>query len=131
MRRDILTRATAKMSPIRLNSRTTGPGTKIALLESMILRAGSRVLIIHRRLFSEDSARIFAGVVDGYDAGIAKVRGHTWLRNIFDAEFMRKEDQRTKIISLSSGTLMVYELPDDTDMASLKFVTEKDGRVMM
>lgn len=97
----------------------------------MILEAGSKVLIVHRRLFENDHSRFFLGVVDDYDLGVAKVRGNTWLRDPFTAQFLKKDDLRTKIVAVASGTLMVYELPPETDMKLLRFFTEKGGRLTL
>jgi len=85
----------------------------------MILETGSKILVAHRRLFAGDHARFFAGVVEGYEAGIVRVCGHTWQMDAYQGTFQRKEDERTKLLSLSSGTLIVYVLPSTADMASL------------
>ena len=47
----------------------------------MILAQGDKVMIVHRRLYQGDNSRYFVGVVDGYSDGIAKVSGHSWLRD--------------------------------------------------
>ena len=90
----------------------------------MILEQGDKVMIVHRRLYQEDCSRYFVGVVDGYADGIAKVTGHTWLRDNDAGRFIVKKDPRTKIFSLQSGTLIVYQLPGDVDMAKLSFVED-------
>src|SRR4051812_17944098 len=87
----------------------------------MILDPGCRVLIAHRRLYENDGPRFFVGTVDGYEAGVARVTGYSWVRDIFSGVFVKKTDIRTKIIALSSGTLIAYELPTDLDIARLKF----------
>lgn len=97
----------------------------------MILEEGSKVLIIHRRLFEGDNARFFVGVVDAYEQGVAKVRGHTWIRDSFSPGFFQKHDRRTKIASISSGTLLVYELPSETEMGKLKFSVNDEGKILL
>ena len=87
----------------------------------MILETSSKVLISHRRLYDGDHTRFFVGVVEGYEAGIVRVCGHTWLRDGYQGLFRRKDDERTKVFSLASGTVMVYALPSTTDMTSLRF----------
>ena len=87
----------------------------------MILEAGSKVLLAHRRLFESDSVRFFVGVVDDYEAGMARITGHTWLRDGYRGIFTKKSDGRTKVISLSSGTIIVYQLPSTVQMSSLRF----------
>ena len=88
----------------------------------MILEPGSKVLIAHRRLFDSDSGRFFIASVDAYEAGIARVTGHTWVRDTTFGKFQRKPAGVTKVISLSSGSLIVYALPDSLDLTSAMFV---------
>jgi hypothetical protein len=47
----------------------------------MLLSNGAKVLVCHRRLFAEDQARYFFGVVEDYCEGIAKVSGFSWTRD--------------------------------------------------
>ncbi len=91
----------------------------------MILTVGSKVVISHRRLFNEDQPRIFAGTVDGYEAGIVKVTGYTWVRDVTEG-FTRKVDQRTKIVAIASGTMIFYEIPRSVAIESLEI--EQDGK---
>jgi hypothetical protein len=108
-----------------------GPNRAEALLEpaapnpsgSMILETGLPVLIFHRRLYEGDHMRHFLGVVEGYEAGVARVTGHTWVRDAYTGEFLRKNDARTKLISLSSGTLIAYQLPSTVDLDSVRIET--------
>ena len=86
----------------------------------MILESGSKALIVHRRLYDGDSARYFVASVDAYEQGVARVTGHTWIMDQLSGTFIRKPDSRTKIVSLSSGTLIVYQLPVSADLPHLK-----------
>lgn len=87
----------------------------------MILESGMKVLVTHRRLYENDHNRYFTGIVEGYENGLARVTGNTWVRHAFSGDFKRKEDLRTKIISLASGTLIVYQLPSSVDVDQLTF----------
>ena len=78
----------------------------------MILKTGDKVLIVHRRLYETDRARFFAGAVEEYDHGVARVTGYTFVRETLDGQFIRKEERRTKIFSIASGTLIVYQIRD-------------------
>jgi hypothetical protein len=93
----------------------------------MILEPGHKILVTHRRLYDTDHGRFFTGVVEGYEAGIARITGHTWVFDNYRGAFQRKEDPRTKIVSLSSGTVIVYQLPEAVDLDSLSVVVEKTG----
>jgi hypothetical protein len=81
----------------------------------MLLSNGAKVLVCHRRLFSEDQSRFFFGVVEDYSEGIAKVSGFTWTRDPTHG-FQRKADRRTKLIAVASGSVIVYELGREIDL---------------
>ncbi len=87
----------------------------------MILESGSKILVAHRRLFDTDGARFFVGTIDGYEAGVARATGYSWVRDLYSGKFIRKNEQRTKIFAVGSGTLIVYSLPNSIDMSRLKF----------
>ncbi|MEQ1891874.1 MAG: hypothetical protein ABL998_04965 [Planctomycetota bacterium] len=90
----------------------------------MILENGSKVFISHRRLFEGDHARYFVGIVEAYENGIARVCGHTWTRDGYQGQYRRKDDERTKIIALTSGAVMLYALPSHVDLASARMTSE-------
>ena len=85
----------------------------------MVLASGSKILVCHRRLFNEDQPRYFVGVVKACDGAIVKVAGFSWTRDPA-AGFVRKEDERTKIVALSSGMVLVYELPMEVDVERVR-----------
>ncbi len=87
----------------------------------MVLTTGSKVLIVHRRLFEADHPRYFVGQIDGYENGIAKVTGYTFAYDVLDGHFDRKSDRRTKIFSLTSGSVFCYELPRETKIEAIVF----------
>lgn len=97
----------------------------------MILNPGTKVLILHRRLFEKDSERFFLGVVDEFENGLAKVTGTTWVRDFSMHLITPKEGTRTKIFAMSSGTLMIYELPSEVDLSLVKFIHAEDGKLWM
>jgi len=92
----------------------------------MLLNEGDSILVAHRRLFARDEARFFLGRVDAYEAGVVKVTGHSYVRDMFTGKMLEKAEPRTKLLSLSSGTLMVYLLPERVSLDDLHFVA--DGR---
>jgi hypothetical protein len=97
----------------------------------MVLETGDKVLVSHRRLFAEDHPRYFTGVVESYAEGIAVVTGHSWVREPFRGEIRRKPDERTKLVSLNSGSLIVYRLPRATDLARLSMRHGEGGEVAL
>ena len=96
----------------------------------MILQAGDKLLVVHRRLFLDDPPRFFVGSVDRYEAGIAVVHGHTWIRDILAGDYHRKADLRTKILSIISGGLLIYLLPEEVEIHHLTF-TSKGASVLV
>ena len=87
----------------------------------MLLKEGDKILVTHRRLFDKDETRFFVGRVDAYEAGVVKATGHSFVRDIMGGRVIEKFDERTKILSLSSGTLIVYQLPDAVVLDKLTF----------
>lgn len=100
----------------------------------MILQSGDKLLVVHRRLFDKDAARFFVGNVEEYEAGIARVTGYSFVRDTMANGVFRKDDPRTKLFAIASGTLLVYRLPNTVDLQSVHFVAEEsklrltDGR---
>ena len=88
---------------------------------SELLSEGQKLMIAHRRLFPSDDARFFVGAVVAYSAGVVKVRGRTFVRDMSSGRINPKKDERTKIVSLASGTMLVYQLPDSVDLESFAF----------
>ena len=95
----------------------------------MLLSKGAKILACHRRLFPEDSSRYFFGVVDEYCEGVAKVSGFTWTRDSSHG-FKRKSDRRTKLIAVGSGSVIVYELPAEIDVESIR-VEQPGGHAVL
>ena len=79
----------------------------------MILTEDDKLLVVHRRLYAEDNPRFFVGVVSGYEGGVARAVGYSFMRDIATGKVARKKDPRTKIVSVASGNLLVYQLPSD------------------
>ncbi len=89
--------------------------------DHVLLQPSDKILLAHRRLFEGDVPRYFIGDVTAYEDGIAKVHGFTFVRDPSSGEYLRKQDPRTKIVSLTSPAFLVYELPPTTDIAGLAF----------
>ena len=92
---------------------------------SIVLGAGDKVLVVHRRLFEGDEHRFFVGEVESCADAVAAVTGRTWVRDPRSAQIVAKQDERTKLIPLAAGTFITYRLPAATDVASVRI--EQDG----
>jgi hypothetical protein len=66
-----------------------------------------------------DAAGRMAGA--DYEAGIVKVSGHSFVRDGMTGLMIEKSDERTKILSIASGTLLVHQLPDTVEIGGLRF----------
>lgn len=86
-----------------------------------MLKQQDLLLICYRRMFENDENRFFLGKVDAYENGIVKVTGHSFLRDGMSGQMTEKSSQTTKIMSISSGSLIVYLLPDNLDVNALRF----------
>lgn len=97
----------------------------------MLLETGTTVLVAHRRLFENDRSRFFVGRVDAYEGGIARITGYTWIQDGFTGALIGRIDgPRTKLISLSSGALLVYALPTIAPDA-IQFKHDAKGRLWL
>lgn len=96
----------------------------------MVMPLGSKVLINHRRLFADDHARYFIGVAEAYEHGMIRVSGFTWIRDQLNASFQKRAEQRTKIMSLASGTLICYLLPQEIEPSRV-VVETTDNRIWL
>lgn len=87
---------------------------------SLVIKPGDKLLACHRRLFENDEPRYFVGDVISSNDSVLKIRGYSHFRNLSTGHFERKGEVRTKVISVTSGTHLLYELPHDVPVASMK-----------
>jgi len=93
----------------------------------MILKAGEKVHVIHRRNFEREAHRHFAGVVEAYESGVARVSGHVFTVDPTKFAFIRRPEKRTRLISVSSGEVLVNILPDSVDLEKVTYKQENKG----
>ena len=96
-----------------------------------MLDSGDKVLVVHRRLFEKDATRYFVGEVLVYDSGIAKVRGYTFVKDMFTGNMQKKSDLRTKLLAIVSGTLIVYSLPSTLPLETLYVCLNQNGGLVL
>lgn len=97
----------------------------------MILEVGSKVLVVHRRLYEKDRARYFVGNVDCCEAGVARVNGFTWSQDPINGKLVKKEDPRTKVVAFASQGLIIYALPPNVRLSNLSFDFSQEGRLWL
>lgn len=91
----------------------------------MILRPGEKIHVIHRRFFEKEARRHFIGTVDQYEMGVARVTGYVYTVDRAQFKFVKRPEKRTRIISLSSGDLLVNIIPDNVDLEIVTYKQEK------
>ena len=91
----------------------------------MVLKTGEKVHVIHRRYFEREPHRHFAGVVEAYEAGIARVTGYVFTVDPVKFSFFRRPDKRTRILALSSGDLLINVLPTTVNIENIVYKLEK------
>lgn len=58
--------------------------------------------------------------MEAFEAGIVRVSGYSFVRDSLDGAVCRKHEPRTKLLSLTSGTLLVYLLPRGLDLEKVQ-----------
>jgi len=101
------------------------------------IRDGDRMVIIDRRLFRDDSTRIFVGVVEEFDERTVRARGFGYHVNPYEVAGMeRRGEERVRIVSPDSGDT-IYLLPREQDITQLqlkrspKAMSLTDGKFAM
>jgi hypothetical protein len=90
----------------------------------MILKKGEKIHAIHRRHLDKDPHRHFIGVVDEYEAGVARVTGHVYTVDPSKFSYFRRPEKRTRIISVISGDLLVNVIPPSVDLEKIVYKQE-------
>lgn len=95
----------------------------------IFLQPGDKVLLAHRRMFPNDRGRFFVGTVDAFNEnnGLLKVTGFSMFQPVGMPLFQKKAHSNTKIVALTSGTLIVYQLPEEMDVASATMKFKEEG----
>ena len=86
-------------------------------------RDDSRVVTPHRPLTVRQFHRAECHGESSYeidDDSVVKLRGCSHLRDLSTGHFTRKDEIRTKVISITSGTHILYELPYDAPVDSMQ-----------
>lgn len=96
----------------------------------MILENGDIVLISHRRMFERDESRFFLGKTIQCEGELVKVDGFTFVRDLSNGDIVKKEEKRTKVLSLSSPSYIVYQLPGDVDVEEAKIQSGEGDAIL-
>lgn len=74
--------------------------------EGNALNQGEKLLIVHRRLFENDTPRLFVGEVLIYEAGIVKVKRYTFVKDLFNGNMQKTPIFAQRPCRLSQGPLL-------------------------
>ena len=86
----------------------------------MVLRKGDVVAVITRRAFKEDLVRHFVGQVIQCSHWVASVRGFQFFLDDTTHTFVRKNHERTRLISLVDAGLIITLLPNEIELDQLR-----------
>ena len=82
----------------------------------MILDTGDVVLVSNRRMFERDETRFFIGRTLTCEGPLVKAEGFSFVRDLSNGHIIKKEEKRTKVLSLDSPGHIVYQLSGDIDV---------------
>ncbi|MGI9516883.1 MAG: hypothetical protein ACR2NP_07565 [Pirellulaceae bacterium] len=89
----------------------------------MILESGDVILVCNRRLFDGDEARYFVGRTIACEGALLKAEGYSFVKDLSNGHIVKKEEKRTKVISISSAGYILYQLPGEFDLESYDIVS--------
>ena len=96
----------------------------------MILNTGEYIHIIHRQLFPEDARRHFVGTIDSHEGPLVRVTGFLFAMDPANNEFVRREQLRTRIISLSDRVI-VNILPARVQIDKITYTHRPNGDILV
>jgi len=94
----------------------------------MLIQVGEKIHIITRRLFENDLRRHFVGVVTGADACTLRLSGYAFVFDETQNDFVRLDDRRDRVISLTDGGLVLNILPAGANLEAIRYTTDSQGR---
>ena len=104
-----------------------------------MLSKGEKIFVITRRLFDGDRIRLFVGEVQASSDTVMKVRGYVFVNDDFTNEIVRREDIRTRIISLVDAINIIMVIPKEVILENVQYeinnmnervITDKDAFTM-
>jgi len=94
----------------------------------MLIQAGEKVHIITRRLFESDLRRHFAGIVIGADGSTLRLSGFAFVFDDGLNDFLRQDDRRERIFSLTDAGLVINLLPASANLDAIRYISDDQGR---
>ena len=96
-----------------------------------MLKKGEKIFVITRRLFDGDRIRQFVGEVLESSDTVMKVRGYVFVHDDFTNEIVRREDIRTRMISLVDAVNIILVIPKDIILENVRYeIDEMNQRLI-
>jgi hypothetical protein len=96
----------------------------------MIINIGEYVHIIHRQFFQNDAQRHFVGTVEAYEGALVRVKGYLFAMDSTQSQFVRREELRTRIISLNESVI-VNILPSHVKIDEITYTHRPTGDIFV
>lgn len=96
-----------------------------------LLKPGEKVHAGMLAQFEGQPRRAFIGVVEAYEHGVARIRGRSWLFDPHQGVYLPKEDDRVRLISVTSGRYVFNVLPPETDLGAIQYHLRPDGALIL
>jgi hypothetical protein len=87
----------------------------------MLLSPGEKVHVLVRRRFDGDVQRQLVGEVEAANEGAVRLRAYSFSFEPAFNLYMRSEEARVQIVSLSDGDNVVTVLPGEVELEKLEF----------
>jgi hypothetical protein len=97
----------------------------------MMLKQGEKVFIIARRIFEKDLRRHFAGeVLESTDTAV-RVRGYAFVYDDNSQEFVRRDEIRTRLFSLTDAGYIINLMPSEVILEEIRYqIDERNQRII-
>ncbi len=94
----------------------------------MVIGIGEKVHVITRRLFESDLRRHFAGIVIEVADSSIRAKGFTFVFDQSTNEFVRREEERVRIFTLTDAGIVINLLPVDAQLSNMKYQIDERGQ---
>jgi hypothetical protein len=94
----------------------------------VLLSKGDKIFVVARRLFPEDLRRHFVGEVVEASETTVKVRGFAFIYDDVQSDFVRREDIRTRIFSLTDVGNIINVLPSDAILREVQYMVDNQNQ---
>ena len=100
-------------------------------MDTIILKEGELIHVIHRQMFEGDARRHFIGRVEDCTLVTAKVSGYMFAMDNKMNKFVKRESLRTRIIPLSCGSVIINVLPQEVEIDRITYKYQMGGDVIV